>query len=600
MCGIVGAIGSPRIANTLLDGLNRLEYRGYDSAGIATLTADGVTRYRTAGRVEALARAVETVAFEGPIGIGHTRWATHGAPSRRNAHPHVSRGVAVVHNGIIENHKALRAELVAAGLDFESETDSEIIPKLIRHHRDAGLDHKAAVLACLRRLEGRFAFVAMFADLPDRLLIATADCPIVVGTGPEGVVIASDAVAFDSGIERIAFLEPRALADVGREAIALYDHDGNHRGSPDFTRRRRTGARAGDKAGFEHFMRKEIEEQPEVLSATLEALRAPGHAATFEVLRAAEAIDIVACGTSHYAGLIGGHWIAESTGLPVHNEIASEYRYRRPARRRDAAALFISQSGETADTLACLDHAARHGRSTHAIVNVPESAIARAAGHVLPTVAGPEIGVASTKAFTAQLAVFLTVVEAMAGSRSDTAAAIARTRQILPAGLRAVLEREESLAEAARAISDRRSALFLGRGPLAPLAMEGALKLKETAYIHAEGLAAGELKHGPLALVDPDMPVIVLAPSDSLRDKVLSNAEEVAARGGRILLLSDAAGIEAAGRPDWRNIELPESDAFSAPLLYAVALQLLAYHAARALGCDIDKPRNLAKSVTVE
>jgi len=605
MCGIVGVINGKSVIGPLIDGLRNLEYRGYDSAGIAILRRGEISRSRATGKLENLVHQLSITPIDGTVGIGHTRWATHGSPTLENAHPHVADGLAVVHNGIIENFTIIRAELEAKGVSFESETDSEVIPKLIGYLMRHGQTCVEAVSEALKRLEGQYAIVAMSDELPGRLIAARKDCPLAIAVNRNEVLIASDILAFGERAEEVAYLDDRDMAIVSRKSIYLIDECGERKDLRfEAAHRKRITI---DKAGHRHFMHKEIHEQPLAVSNTLDGFRIgrgyriDGLASSFVNARS---LNLVACGTSYYAGTIGRCWLEEFANIPVNCDIASEYRYRMMPTRRSTANLFISQSGETADTLACLRRAATIDEATAAIVNVPTSTMAREAGVAIPTLAGPEIGVASTKAFTAQLTTLLVLARSLAEQRGQLSRArledIDRALDRLPQRLEEALSVEGAAQTVAEAISDSRSALFVGRGTSHGLALEGALKLKEISYIHAEGVAAGELKHGPLALVDRDMPVFVIAPPDAWQTKTASNLHEIGARQGRVILISDSTGIEAMGEYAWKTIEMPTCEPFTIPIVYAIALQLVAYHTAVLRGTDIDQPRNLAKSVTVE
>jgi len=607
MCGIVGVIGRSPAAPLLLDALRRLEYRGYDSAGIATLVGGRIERRRAAGKLVNLARELERAPLGGTTGIGHTRWATHGAPTERNAHPHASGGVAVVHNGIIENHLALREELLALGHRFETDTDTEVVPQLVaRYIREGARPVEAARLA-IGRLEGAFALVLLFEGHEDLLVVARRGSPLAVGYGDGEIFVGSDALALAPLTERIQYLEEGDFAVLRPGGTVVIDAGGRETERP-IVRTAVSGAMIG-KGNYRHFMEKEIFEQPTVVGDTLRAFADPAsHRIVlpdlpFDLARLPR-IAAVACGTASYAGLVGRYWFEQLAGIPVDWDIASEFRYREPPLVPGQLGLFVSQSGETADTLAALRHMKALRHPTLSIVNVPESTLARESDACLRTLAGPEIGVASTKAFTTQLATLACLAIAAARARgrlpAETEERLTRALDRIPATMLQALELDGTVSEIAQLLSEARSALYIGRGTSWAIALEGALKLKEISYIHADACAAGELKHGPIALVDEHMPVIVVAPSDRLFEKTASNLQEVHARGGRIVLLTDRRGREALGRFAWRVVELPEVDPFVAPLLYAVPVQLLAYHTAVIKGTDVDQPRNLAKSVTVE
>ncbi|MBV9859484.1 MAG: glutamine--fructose-6-phosphate transaminase (isomerizing) [Alphaproteobacteria bacterium] len=607
MCGIVGIISNNAVAPALIDGLRRLEYRGYDSAGVATLDNGHIERRRAEGKLDNLARRLEREPVHGSIGIGHTRWATHGLPIEKNAHPIATARVAVVHNGIIENYQALRDELVSLGYSFQTDTDTEAVAILATHHLAQGLAPAAAVARTLPRLEGAFALVFLFAGEHDLLICARRGPPLAIGYGDGEMFVGSDALALAPLTRRISYLEDGDWALVTSREVTIFDR-GNTKAARRIYDTSVSGALIG-KGNYRHFMQKEIFEQPAVIGDTLHALLHP----TTRTLHLPDLpwplgdlgkITIIACGTSFHAGLVAKYWMERLARIPVEVDIASEFRYRAPAMPRDGAAIFISQSGETADSLAALRYCRGEAQKIIAIVNQPESSIAREADIVLPTLAGPEIGVASTKAFTTQLAVLAALTVALARARGtiDEAAEVALATHLaeIPSRVSEVLNHDERIQQIAAEIATARDVLYLGRGSAYPLALEGALKLKEISYIHAEGYAAGEMKHGPIALIDDSVPVIALAPPDDLFEKTLSNVEEVMARGGRVIMISDDAGI---ARLDGRlafGIAVPHCDPFVAPLLYAVPIQLLAYHVAAIKGTDIDQPRNLAKSVTVE
>jgi len=607
MCGIIGIIAKDTVAPRLIEGLRRLEYRGYDSAGIATLVDGHIERRRAEGKLANLARRLEQHPVQGAIGIGHTRWATHGLPTETNAHPIATERVAVVHNGIIENFQALRAELTSRGYVFQTETDTEAVAILATFFLDEGASPQDAVAQTLGCLEGAFALAFLFAGEHDLLIGARRGSPLAIGYGDGEMFLGSDALALAPQTRRITYLDEGDWAVVTSSKVTIFDAENAEVERP-IRESAASGALIG-KGNYRHFMQKEIFEQPAVIGDTINALVNP---ATRTVhlpdlpfaLDKIERVTIIACGTSWHTALVAKYWLESVARIAVEVDIASEFRYRAPAMPRGGAAIFISQSGETADTLAALRYARAQAQHIIAVVNQPESSIAREADAVLPTLAGPEIGVASTKAFTTQLAVLAALTVAMARARG----AITHEREAelvghlteIPSRASEVLNHDERLREIAQTIAEARDVLYLGRGSAFPLALEGALKLKEISYIHAEGYAAGEMKHGPIALIDESVPVIVLAPNDALFEKTLGNVEEVMARGGRVVMISDTAGI---ARLDGRcsfGIAVPDCDPFVAPLLYAIPIQLLAYHTAVIKGTDVDQPRNLAKSVTVE
>ena len=611
MCGIIGIVGSSSVADRLVDGLKRMEYRGYDSAGICTLHDGALVRRRAEGKLANLAAVLAGDPAPGIVGIAHTRWATHGAPTSANAHPHATGEVAIVHNGIIENYKELRAELAAAGRVFESETDTEIVAHLISAEVEGGADPVEAVRNVLPRLRGAFALAIAFRQHPDLLIGARLGSPLVLGYGPEGaeaeMYLGSDALALAPLTQRIAYLEEGDWVVVRRDGAQIYDVENN----PVTREIRASGASAAavEKGNYRHFMQKEIYEQPTVVAQTLASYlrRSDNSVALPQMdfdLSAVRRLTIVACGTSFYAGMVAKYWFEQFARVPVDIDVASEFRYREPVLEEGGLALFISQSGETADTLAALRHCKANGQTIAVVVNVPTSTMAREADLLLPTHAGPEIGVASTKAFTCQLAVLAALAAHMAVKKGrltrDSEAEIVRHLLEAPAALNAALDHDDDIAAMAHLIAPARDVLYLGRGQDYPLALEGALKLKEISYIHAEGYAAGEMKHGPIALIDEAVPVVVIAPSGPLFEKTVSNMEEVRARGGQVVLISDAKGLEAAGEGCIATIEMPVVHPLIAPLVYAIPVQLLAYHVALVKGTDVDQPRNLAKSVTVE
>src|ERR1700734_3051335 len=611
MCGIVGAIAERNIVPILMEGLRRLEYRGYDSAGLAVLNGSGnLMRLRAVGKVRALEEAIEKEPMRGKVGIAHTRWATHGAPSERNAHPHVSHdGLAIVHNGIIENHAELRADLAQLGYKFLSETDTEVIAHRIHFHLRTVKDLFKAVRATVAELEGAYALAVLSEQDPDRLIVTREGCPVALGLGVEENFVASDVSALLPVTRRFIFLEEGDVAEIRRKAIRVIDKEGNTVERQ--VRESELSADAAEKGQYRHYMLKEIHEQPRAIANTLQERVANGRLleaafgpAAHEVLRRTENVHIVACGTSYHAGAVARYFIEQICRVPCAVEIASEYRYRNPLVPRNSLFVSISQSGETADTLAALRLAKQSGYlSTLAICNAPESSLVRESDLVMLTRAGPEIGVASTKAFTTQLAALDMLVIALAkhhGADAERERGLVTRLIELPGLLEQTLALDPVLQTLAERFADKHHALFLGRGALDPIAMEGALKLKEISYIHAEAYPAGELKHGPLALVDADMPVITVAPNNDLLDKLKSNLMEVRARGGELIVFADP---EAGLKEDdgVTVITMPRHVTyFQAPAVYTIPLQLLAYHVAILKGTDVDQPRNLAKSVTVE
>ena len=607
MCGIVGIVGNTPVAQRLFEGLQRLEYRGYDSAGICTIEDGRLERRRAEGKLQNLGRELSAHPLGGSIGIAHTRWATHGAPTVGNAHPHIAGGVALVHNGIIENFKPLRDELIADGHTFQSETDSEVVAHLVARELERGSSPEEAVATILPRLIGAFAIAFLFGDYPDLIIGARMGAPLTVGYGDGENYLGSDALALAPWTQRIAYLEEGDWAVVRRECIAIFDRQNR----PVERQVVQSGASSApiEKGNYRHYMQKEIFEQPVVVADSLSSYIRPfeGKIALPDFdfdLGSVERLTIVACGTSYYAGLVAKYWIEQFARVPVDIDVASEFRYRDPVLPAGGLALFISQSGETADTLAALRHARSQGQRIAVVVNVPTSSMAREADLLLPTHAGPEIGVASTKAFTCQLAVLAALAANLARAKGriddNEEKEIVAHLQEAPAALNAALAHDDQIADMAHLVAPARDVLYLGRGPYYPMALEGALKLKEISYIHAEGYAAGEMKHGPIALIDEAVPVIVLAPSGPLFEKTVSNMQEVRARGGRIVLISDSEGIAEAGEGCIATIEMPKVHPLIAPIVYAVPVQLLAYHAAVLKGTDVDQPRNLAKSVTVE
>src|SRR3954453_9758101 len=607
MCGIVGIVGKSEVAERLFDGLKRLEYRGYDSAGICTINDGSLKRRRAEGKLDNLQRELEGEPLHGITGIAHTRWATHGAPTVGNAHPHIVGPVALVHNGIIENFKPLRDELIAEGRQFLSETDSEVVAHLVAREVEQGASPEEAVATVLPRLVGAFAIAFLFRDDPDLIIGARMGAPLTVGYGEGENYLGSDALAVAPWTQRIAYLDEGDWAVVRRERIDIFDRANRP------VRREivESGASSApvEKGSYRPYMQKEIFEQPIVVAQTLQTYVRPfeGEVAlpiADADLESLDPVTIVACGTSYYAGLVAKYWVEQFARVPVDIDVASEFRYRQPVLEPGGMALFISQSGETADTLAALRHARAEKQRIAVVVNVPTSSMAREADLLLPTHAGPEIGVASTKAFTCQLAVLAALAANLARAKGrlsrDEEKEIVAHLQEAPAALNAALNHDEDIAAMAHLIAPARDVLYLGRGPDFPMAMEGALKLKEISYIHAEGYAAGEMKHGPIALIDDNVPVIVIAPYGPLFEKTVSNMQEVRARGVKIVLISDAHGIAEAGEGCMATIEMPQVHPLIAPLVYAVPVQLLAYHTAVLKGTDVDQPRNLAKSVTVE
>ncbi len=607
MCGIIGIVSSQAVADRLVDGLRRMEYRGYDSAGICTLNDGAMERRRAQGKLMNLVGVLENDPAPGNIGIAHTRWATHGAPTNANAHPHATSEVAIVHNGIIENFKELRAELDKDGRSFESETDSEVVAHLVSREIEGGAGPEDAVRTVLPRLRGAFALAITFRAYPDLLIGARLGSPLVIGHGEGEMFFGSDALALAPLTQRITYLEEGDWAIIRADRAQIFDKDGLETFRP--VQASGASAAAVEKGNYRHFMQKEIFEQPTVVTQTLSSyLRREDNSVVLPQLdfdiSSIRRLTIVACGTSYYAGLVAKYWFEQFARVPVDIDVASEFRYREPVLEEGGLALFISQSGETADTLAALRHCKAEGQTIGVVVNVPTSSMAREADLLLPTHAGPEIGVASTKAFTCQLAVLAalaahTAVKKGRLTREQEKDVVAHLLEA-PAALNAALAHDDDIAAMAPLIAPARDVLYLGRGQDFPLALEGALKLKEISYIHAEGYASGEMKHGPIALIDDEVPVVVIAPSGPLFEKTVSNMEEVRARGGQVVLISDAAGIAQAGEGCIATIEMPVVHPLIAPLVYAIPVQLLAYHVAVVKGTDVDQPRNLAKSVTVE
>jgi glucosamine--fructose-6-phosphate aminotransferase (isomerizing) len=607
MCGIVGVLGNHEAAPLLVEALKRLEYRGYDSAGIATVNHGQLDRRRAVGKLIHLSDLLVHDPLAGKAGIGHTRWATHGAATTTNAHPHLSGPVAVVHNGIIENFRELRAEVAAAGLSPESETDTETVALLTRMHMDAGMTPVQAAEATLKRLHGAFALCFLFDGEPDLLVAARKGSPLAIGHGDGEMFVGSDAIALAPMTDRVTYLEEGDWAVVTRAGATIHDAEGHLAHRPET--RIQIDATRIDKAGYRHFMAKEIAQQPTVVADVLAHYTSSGMTPDLHLphevnFTGVDRLMLVACGTGSYACHIAKYWFEQIAGLPCEIDIASEFRYRDPVLSPASWAVFVSQSGETADTLAALRHA--HGKVAKVVgvVNVPTSSIARESDLALPILAGVEIGVASTKAFTCQLTVLalMALRAAVDRGRLDEAGLAAHLAALsaLPGLLNHALALSGDIAAIAGDLARAQDILFLGRGAMFPLALEGALKLKEISYIHAEGYASGELKHGPIALIDANVPVIVLAPHDALFDKTVSNMQEVMARHGKVVLVSNATGVAAAGEGCWNTLTLPTYDSIFAPILYAIPAQLLAYHTAVAKGTDVDQPRNLAKSVTVE
>ncbi len=608
MCGIVGILGSGPVAPLLVDALKRLEYRGYDSAGVATLEKGHLTRRRAEGKLRNLEEKLDRKPLAGHTGIGHTRWATHGAPTEVNAHPHATGKLALVHNGIIENFRELRDELTACGARFETQTDTEVVAHLITRNLDSGMTPVAAVEQALGRLRGAFALAIIFEGEDNLMIGARRGSPLAIGYGDNEMYFGSDAIALASFTDRVAYLDDGDWAVLTRDGATIHDESGAKVERPIV--RTVASSLLVDRGNYRHFMAKEIHEQPEVVGHTL------SHYLDFSTGRCAlpedfridftelDRISITACGTAFFSGLVAKYWFERFARLPVDIDIASEFRYREQPLTKNGLSIVISQSGETADTLASLRYAKAQGQKVAAVVNVRESTIAREADFVLPTLAGAEIGVASTKAFTCQLSVLASLAVAAGRARGNLSAAdeekLVTALSEVPRLMSEALRLEPKIEALARELSHVHHVLYLGRGTSYPIALEGALKLKEISYIHAEGYAAGELKHGPIALIDEEMPVVVIAPYDHIFEKTVSNMQEVAARGGRIILVTDEKGRDAASISALETLILPEMPATVTPLIYAVPVQLLAYHTAVILGTDVDQPRNLAKSVTVE
>jgi glutamine---fructose-6-phosphate transaminase (isomerizing) len=607
MCGIVGILGREAVAGQLVDALKRLEYRGYDSAGVATLESGTLSRRRAEGKLKNLEKRLHDEPLVGTTGIGHTRWATHGRPTEINAHPHATEQVAVVHNGIIENYRELRAQLEKDGAKFVTQTDTEVVAHLVSREMKKGLSPSAAVAASLPQLRGAFALAFLFAGKDDLLIGARKGSPLAIGYGDGEMYLGSDAIALAPFTNTISYLEDGDWAELSRKDVAIHDLNGRT------VRRQVLKSSASsaliDKGNHRHFMAKEIHEQPEVVGHTLahyldmanERIQLPD--LPFDPAKL-KRLSISACGTAYYAGLVAKYWFERYARLPVEIDVASEFRYREAPMEEGDLAVFVSQSGETADTLASLRYAREQKQHVVSVVNVPTSTIARESDVVLPTLAGPEIGVASTKAFTCQLAVLACFAIAVGRARGVLSEKkeqeLVRALIEVPRHMAAALALEPKIEALARDLAKCSDVLYLGRGTSYPLALEGALKLKEISYIHAEGYAAGELKHGPIALIDETMPVIVIAPYDGVFEKTVSNMQEVAARGGRIILVTDAKGVEAAPVESMLTLTLPDVPETVTPLVYALPVQLIAYHTAVTIGTDVDQPRNLAKSVTVE
>jgi glutamine---fructose-6-phosphate transaminase (isomerizing) len=605
MCGIVGILGKEPVALGIVEALRRLEYRGYDSAGVATIENGEIERRRAAGKLKNLEERLREKPLMGTTGIGHTRWATHGAANETNAHPHMAGDVVIVHNGIIENFRELKEELAAIGAKFLTETDTEVVAHLLAHERAQGKSPRDAVRHVLAKLRGAFAFAILFKSDNNLLIGARRGSPLAIGHGDGEMYLGSDAIALAPFTNRVTYLEDGDWAVLTRATVEIFDA-----GNAPVSRQMsfsQASSMMMDKGNHRHFMAKEIEEQPEVVGHTLaeyvdfstRTVKTP-KTLPFD-FKHLDRLTITACGTASYAGLVAKYWFERVARLPTEVDIASEFRYREAPLAKDGLSIVISQSGETADTLASLRYSKSQGQHTLAIVNVPESTIAREASMALRTYAGPEIGVASTKAFTCQLAVLACLAILAAKQRGQLTRAaeeeLVGALIAAPRHMAEILREEKQIARVAREIAAARDVLYLGRGINFPIAMEGALKLKEISYIHAEGYAAGELKHGPIALVDENVPVIVIAPRDDLYEKTISNMEEVAARGGKIVLITDD---DSTGHKTFHRIRVPKAHSFISPLLYAVPVQLLAYHAAVFIGTDVDQPRNLAKSVTVE
>ncbi len=607
MCGIVGIVGDKPVSGRILESLKRLEYRGYDSAGIATLSGGQMHRRRAVGKLSTLAEKLADDPIDGEIGIGHTRWATHGGPNEVNAHPHVAGRVAVVHNGIIENFAGLRAELETSGRVFSTETDTEVVAHLCDAALSRGLAPADAVRETLESLEGAFALLFLFDGAENLMIAARRGSPLAIGFGDGEMYVGSDALALGPMSSKICYLEEGDWACVTRESAQIFDDQG--RPADRAVRNVSRSSSLVEKGEYRHYMAKEIHEQPAVIGYTLGHYLNPGRT---KIASPADQIDwaavdrltLVACGTAYYACAVAKYWFESTARLPVELDVASEFRYREPPMPKNGVAIVLSQSGETADTLAALRYAKAQNQTTLAVVNVPESTIARESDIIAQTLAGPEISVASTKAFTCQLMTLATIVISAARARSEIDADTEREMighlSEAPRLIAEAIAVEDSIEPICLELSRARDVLYLGRGAMYPLAMEGALKLKELSYIHAEGYASGEMKHGPIALIDPSVPIVAMAPKNALFEKTVSNLQEAMARGGRVVLITDPEGAEAAKDSVWRTVVLPKTDPFIAPIIYAAPAQLLAYHTAVAKGTDVDQPRNLAKSVTVE
>lgn len=605
MCGIIGILGGHEVSVQLVEALRRLEYRGYDSAGVATIDADGkLDRRRAVGKLVNLSDKLVHEPLRGHTGIGHTRWATHGAATEENAHPHRSGPVAVVHNGIIENFRELREELIARGIHPQSQTDTETVALLTGYHMEQGMGPVEAARATLTRLHGAFALAFLFEGEQDLILAARKGSPLAIGHGDQEMYLGSDAVALASFTDRITYLEDGDHAVLSRAGVQIYDREGHQVGRRQS--RIDVGATAIDKGGYRHFMAKEIAQQPSVIADVLNHYVKGDRIVLPDALdfRSVDRLSLVGCGTAHYAGHVAKYWFETLAGLPCDIDVASEFRYREPPLSRQSWFIAVSQSGETADTLAALHYARDHVSQTIGLVNVGTSAIARDADIALPTLAGIEVSVASSKAFTCQLTVLAILALKAAHDRGrindDGLAGHLAELRAVPGLLQQALDLSDHCRALSEWLSQAQDVLYLGRGALFPVALEGALKLKELSYIHAEGYASGELKHGPIALIDRDVPVVVLAPYDHLFEKTISNMQEVMARHGQILLLSDHEGIAAAGEGAHATLTMPVGGGVFQPILYAIPMQYLAYHTAVAKGTDVDQPRNLAKSVTVE
>ena len=608
MCGIVGILGKQPVALSIVEALRRLEYRGYDSAGVATIVNGGIDRRRAVGKLKNLEEVLRRNPLEGTCGIGHTRWATHGGVTEANAHPHIVDDVVIVHNGIIENFRELKEELLAEGATFQSQTDTEVVVQMIARERRKGKSPREAVHFVLGRLRGAFALGILFKGDGGQIFGARNGPPLAIGHGDGEMFLGSDAIALSPFTNRITYLEDGDWVALTHTSAEIMDADGKRVKRPmSFSQ---ASAMLVDKGNHRHFMAKEIAEQPEVVGHTLAeyidfatgTVRIPEKMPfNFKDL---DRVNIIACGTASYAGLTSKYWFERIARLPVEVDIASEFRYREAPLSKNGLTIVVSQSGETADTLAALRYSKSQGQHTLAVVNVPESTIARESELVVRTYAGPEIGVASTKAFTCQLSALACLALVAAKQRGQLTPAkeqeLVKALQEAPRHMAEVLKHEKHIADVAKDVAGARDVLFLGRGIMFPIALEGALKLKEISYIHAEGYASGELKHGPIALVDEQVPVLVLAPRDDLYDKSISNMEEVAARGGKIILITDEEGAKHNAGKTFRSIPMPKVNPFIDPLVYALPVQLLAYHAAVIMGTDVDQPRNLAKSVTVE